>query len=193
MVAVPIAGMTYFRTDYPYNVNFPIEQPIAFSHKHHVQGLGLDCRFCHFSVERTASAGMPDSKTCITCHSQIWKNSKMLEPVRLSYENKIPMKWVHVNRLPDYVYFNHSIHISKGVGCSTCHGDVRGMAAVKRVNAFRMKDCLACHRSPEKNLRPRDQIFDYQWSKASTEIQHNLALQYHIVHQQLTDCNHCHR
>jgi hypothetical protein len=188
-----VLGMTWFRTDYPNDVHIEVEQPIPFSHKHHVQGLGLDCRFCHFSVERSAAAGMPDSRTCMTCHSQIWKDAKVLEPVRKSFETNTPLRWLRVHRLPDYVYFDHSIHVNKGVGCVTCHGDVSQMPSVQRVKAFRMKDCLECHLAPEVNLRPQDQLFNENFKPATLEEGQRLSLQYHLSHQSMTDCNHCHR
>ena len=186
-------GMTWFRTDYPNNVHFEIEQPIPFSHKHHVQGLGLDCRFCHAGVERAAGAGMPDSKTCMTCHSQIWKEAKVLEPLRKSYETNTPLRWVRINHLKDYVYFDHSIHVNKGVGCVTCHGEVSQMASVQRVNSFRMKDCMECHLSPDSHLRPENEIFNESWKSTPFERSSTLSTHYHIDRQQMTDCNHCHR
>ncbi|HTR42432.1 MAG TPA: cytochrome c3 family protein, partial [Pseudomonadales bacterium] len=105
----------------------PIEQPVPFSHKHHVFGLGLDCRFCHATVEHSAFAGMPSTETCMTCHSQIWTNSPMLEPVRQSFRENTPIQWIRVNALPEFVYFDHSIHVAKGIGCTTCHGPVGEM------------------------------------------------------------------
>ncbi len=186
-------GMLWFRSDYPNNVRVTAEQPVPFSHKHHVQGLGLDCRFCHFSVERTAAAGFPDSRTCMTCHSKIWDNSKVLEPVRKSFENNTPLRWIRVHRLKDYVYFNHSIHVNKGVGCVSCHGEVSQMARVERVNAFQMKDCMKCHLAPERNLRPESEIFNEAFEPVTLREGERLFNQYHLNRQSMSDCNHCHK
>lgn len=132
-----------------------VEQPVAFSHQHHVSGLGIDCRFCHTGVETSAFAGLPPTKTCMTCHSQIWLHAPMLDPVRASWATATPIKWVRVHDLPDYVYFDHSVHVAKGVGCSTCHGDVGQMPLVRRVVNLQMRWCIDCHREPEKHLRAR--------------------------------------
>ena len=129
-------------------------QPVPFSHKHHVGELGLDCRYCHTSVEVSSSAGMPPTQTCMTCHSQIWTNAAMLEPVRASYRDSTPISWTRVNAVPDFVYFNHSIHIAKGVGCTTCHGPIGEMNITWRAQSLYMRWCLECHNAPEKYLRP---------------------------------------
>src|SRR5579872_7008550 len=130
-------------------------QPVPFSHKHHVQGLGIDCRYCHTSVETSSFAGIPPTKTCMNCHSQIWTNANLLEPVRASYRSGESLQWTRVNQLPDFVYFNHSIHINKGVGCNTCHGPVDQMPLMYQQESLQMEWCLSCHRAPEKVLRPR--------------------------------------
>lgn len=127
-----------------------ILQPLPFSHQHHVQGLGLDCRYCHTSVEKSSSAGFPDTKTCFGCHSHIWSEAPVLEPVRKSARDHRPLSWLRVNRLPDHVYFDHSIHIAKGVSCMSCHGDVSKMAVLVQTRSFLMRDCLECHESSEK-------------------------------------------
>lgn len=137
------------QTSYSTGVSKGITQPIMFSHKHHVQGLGLDCRFCHAGTETSASAGFPDTYTCMGCHSQIWTQTKILEPVRKSLAENRPLQWNRVHNLPDYVYFNHSIHIHKGLQCTTCHGEVGSMPSVVQVHPFRMKDCTGCHSDPE--------------------------------------------
>jgi hypothetical protein len=138
-------------------------QPVPFSHQHHVAGLGIDCRYCHTSVEVSAVAGIPPVKTCMNCHSQIWTNAPMLEPVRDSFRTGKPLIWSKVNDLPDFVYFNHSIHINKGVGCNTCHGPVDQMPYVYTAASLQMEWCLECHRAPEKFLRPRDQVFNMRY------------------------------
>ena len=137
-------------------------QPVPFSHQHHVTGLGIDCRYCHTSVETSSFAGIPPTKTCMNCHSQIWTNAQLLEPVRASYKSGESLQWTRVNQLPDFVYFNHSIHINKGVGCNTCHGPVDQMPLMYQQESLQMEWCLSCHRAPQNNLRPRDQVFNME-------------------------------
>ena len=143
-------------------------QPVPFSHQHHVTGLGIDCRYCHTSVETSSFAGIPPTKTCMNCHSQIWTNAALLEPVRASYRSGESLQWTRVNQLPDFVYFNHSIHVTKGVGCNTCHGPVDLMPLMYQQESLQMEWCLGCHRDPGKNLRPRDQVFNMRYQPPST-------------------------
>ncbi len=138
-------------------------QPVPFSHQHHVAGLGIDCRYCHTSVETSSFAGIPPTKTCMNCHSQIWTNAPLLEPVRESFRSGKSLIWNRANELPDFVYFNHSIHINKGVGCNTCHGPVDRMPLMYNYASLEMEWCLECHRAPEKYLRPRDQVFNMRY------------------------------
>src|SRR5688500_15424206 len=138
-------------------------QPVQFSHEHHVSGLGIDCRYCHTSVETSGFAGIPPTKTCMTCHSQIWTNAQLLQPVRDSWNNDKPLEWTRVHDLPDYVYFDHSIHVAKGIGCSSCHGRVDQMPLTFQAASLQMEWCLACHREPEKHIRPKDQIFNMKY------------------------------
>ncbi|MFL6276588.1 MAG: cytochrome c3 family protein [Blastocatellia bacterium] len=172
-------------------------QPVQFSHKHHAGDDGIDCRYCHTSVETSATAGIPPSKTCMNCHSQIWSNAPYLEPVRESFRSGQPIKWVRVHDLPDFVYFNHSIHVNKGVGCSTCHGRVDQMPLVMQVQSLQMQWCLDCHRNPEKILRPRDRIFDMSWAPGPNQDQQGKELAENVYHLQntnvLTSCSTCHR
>jgi Cytochrome c7 and related cytochrome c len=142
-------------------------QPVPFSHQHHVSGLGIDCRYCHTSVETSSFAGIPPTKTCMNCHSQIWTNAALLEPVRASYRSGESLQWTRVNQLPDFVFFNHSIHINKGVGCNTCHGPVDRMPLMYQQESLQMEWCLGCHRDPGKNLRPRDQVFNMRYQPPS--------------------------
>lgn len=154
-------------------VDVPLDQPVPFSHEHHTVQLGIDCRYCHTSVEKSSFAGFPSTETCMSCHSQIWTNSPLLEPVRQSYEQGIPLKWNKVNKLPEFVYFDHSIHVNRGVQCNTCHGAVNNMNMTWKGNSFQMAWCLECHRAPERYLyeapepggkqRPRDQVFELYW------------------------------
>jgi hypothetical protein len=182
------------QSDYARHVNWIVEQPLPFSHEHHVAGLGIDCRFCHTSVEVSAAAGLPPTYTCMTCHSQIWTNAALLAPVRDSLANDKPIVWNRVNDLPDYVYFNHSIHVAKGVGCSSCHGEVARMALTYKTRTLTMQFCLDCHRDPGPNLRPKDQVYNTEWRRRKdTPSAETLRAEYHIGGRNLTDCSICHR
>jgi hypothetical protein len=169
-----------------------IQQAVPFSHEHHVGGLGIDCRYCHTSVEVSAYAGLPASSICMNCHSQIWAESEMLKPVRDSYEHKKPLIWARVNDLPDFVYFNHSIHLNKGVGCESCHGRVDRMPLMSKVHTFHMEWCLECHENPKPHLRPREAITVMGWQpRNASEAPEALARTYNV--QSRTDCYACHR
>lgn len=181
------------QSDYARRVNWTVEQPVPFSHAHHVAGLGLDCRFCHTSVEVAPTAGLPPTYTCMTCHSQIWTNAALLAPVRDSLASGKPILWNSVNDLPDYVYFNHSIHIAKGVGCSSCHGEVDRMALTHKAKTLTMGFCLDCHRDPGPNLRPKDQIYNTEWRANGAPSPEALLADYHVGGRNLTDCSICHR
>jgi hypothetical protein len=145
------------------------EQPVPFSHKHHVEGLGLQCQYCHTSVEKSSYAGIPPTKTCINCHSQIWTNATLLEPVRESWATGQSIPWIRVHDLPDYVYFNHEIHVNKGIGCASCHGRVDEMPIMYEENSLQMEWCLNCHRDPGKNLRPTSEIYNMAWAGPSSD------------------------
>jgi Cytochrome c7 and related cytochrome c len=145
------------------------DQPVPFSHKHHVQGLGLQCQYCHVTVEKSSYAGIPPTKTCINCHSQIWTNAALLEPVRKSWATGESLVWTKVHDLPDYVYFNHSIHVNKGLGCASCHGRVDLMPLMYQQNTLQMEWCLNCHRDPAKNLRPASQVYNMAWEGPTSE------------------------
>ncbi len=175
-----------------------ITQPVPFSHEHHVSGLGIDCRYCHASVQKSSTAGMPATQTCMTCHSQIWTESEMLEPVRESYRSGQPIQWNRVHDLPDYVYFSHSIHVNSGVGCETCHGRVDQMPLMRQEHEFYMEFCLDCHRDPAKYLRPNEFIYAFGYGDDLTEAEQlkvgrQLIDEYDIRLEQLTDCGICHR
>jgi hypothetical protein len=162
--AVAVA-VTYLVWDSPYATNqfLTRAQPVPFSHAHHVGDLGLDCRMCHTGVETAAFAGVPTTHICMTCHSQIWTNAAVLAPIRDSLRTGQPIHWQRVNRVPDYVFFDHSIHVAKGVGCSTCHGPVQDMPLMRAQEPLTMGWCLGCHRHPERYVRPNDQVFDMTW------------------------------
>jgi ferredoxin len=169
-------------------------QPVPFSHKHHVAEDGIDCRYCHTSVETSAFAGLPPTETCMSCHSEIWANAEMLEPVRASFRTGTSIEWTRVYDLPDFVYFNHSIHVNKGIGCSTCHGRVDKMPLTFKVNTLYMQWCVDCHRHPERQVRPREEVFNIAYETPAPnqdEIGSKLVALYKI--QSLTDCVTCHR
>lgn len=190
-------GLTAFNlSPYVTNAYVPIEQPVPFSHQHHVGGLGLDCRYCHVSVETSHFAGIPPTHTCMTCHSQIWNDSPTSKPVRDSLINDKPLRWNRVYNLPDYVYFRHDIHINKGVACESCHGRVDKMPITMKAEATTMSWCLNCHRHPEQSLRPRAAVFKMGWQTTEDRsmLGARLMREYHIKSaQQLTDCTTCHR
>jgi len=169
------------------------EQPVQFSHQHHVGGIGIDCRYCHTSVDTATSAGIPPTKTCMNCHAQIWLTSPYLEPVRASFRDDTSLRWIRVHDLPDFVYFNHSVHVKKGMGCSTCHGRVDRMPLVYQRASLQMEWCLGCHRNPEQYVRPREAVYqmDYQPPDDQAELGARLVKEYDI--KSLTNCSTCHR
>lgn len=170
------------------------EQPVPFSHKHHVGDDGIDCRYCHTSVETSNFAGIPATEICMSCHSQLWTNAEILEPVRESYRTGKPLEWTRVHDLPDYVYFNHSIHVNKGIGCSTCHGRVDQMPLTRSVNTLYMQWCVNCHRNPAVYVRPKSEEFNMAYETPAPDqdvIGPKLVAEYKI--QSLTDCVTCHR
>jgi len=184
------------RSPYMTNQRVTRNQPLQFSHKHHVGDDGIDCRYCHTSVESSAYAGIPPTKTCMNCHSVLFNNVAYLEPIRESYRTDESIQWVKVHRLADYVYFNHSIHINKGIGCSTCHGAVNQMPLMFQASPLNMDWCLACHRHPEENVRPRDQVFNMDWKAPANqeELGKKLVAEYKIrTVNELTSCSTCHR
>jgi hypothetical protein len=199
LAALPVlaTGLAYGLTRSPYTtgLNMVMRQPIPFSHEHHVGRLGLDCRYCHTSVERSAFAGLPPTGACMTCHSQLFTNAKMLAPARESLASGKPIHWNRVNNLPDYVYFDHSVHVQNGVGCSTCHGAIETMPLTRQAAPLTMGWCLNCHRNPAPYLRPPDEIFDQAWAAPDDQAKQGRALMAHygIKLDHLTDCSRCHR
>jgi Cytochrome c7 and related cytochrome c len=182
------------RMDYVRHRSWIVKQPVPFSHQHHVAGPGIDCRFCHVTVETAGNAGLPPTYTCMTCHSRIWTNAEPLAPVRESLANNTPIVWHRVTDLPDYVYFNHKIHIAKGVGCESCHGTIQDMALTEKTRTLTMGFCLDCHRDPGPNLRPPEAIFNTAWHRTpDTPSTADLLKQYHVGGRNLTDCSICHR
>lgn len=218
--AAPLGLMVFLsqltRSGWATGVGVPYEQPVPFSHEHHVTELGIDCRYCHTTVETSASAGYPATHTCMSCHSQVWSNSPLLEPVRESYEKNIPLKWHKINAVPDFVFFNHSIHIKRGVSCNNCHGPIHAMQMAAKGRPFQMRWCLECHRNPERYVNKPEFVWDLyhkiqrdnkqltreetalmlgeQYRRRPAEIEEGKKLveQYHIKKEQLSDCSTCH-
>jgi hypothetical protein len=211
----------FTRSSYVTKQYIPYEQPVPFSHEHHVTELGIDCRYCHTSVEKSARAGYPSTHTCMSCHSQIWTNSPLLEPVRESYKNNVPLKWVVLNQVPDFVYFNHSIHVNRGISCNNCHGPVQAMQMAYKGQSFQMKWCLDCHRNPENYVNDPKFVWELyqnlqrgahadgteltleeealqhgaQYKRNAKELEkgRELVKKYHVQTEALSDCNICHR
>jgi hypothetical protein len=183
------------RSDYVTGVGEAREQPLQFSHERHVAGNGIDCRYCHTTVEDSAFAGIPPTETCMNCHSHILTEADILEPIRASFRTGEPIHWVRVHRLPDFVYFDHSIHVKKGVGCVTCHGRVDRMPLVWKAEPMTMEWCLECHRAPERYLRPREEVFNMEWKPEGSQIAlgRRLVAEYDVAVGELTDCYVCHR
>ena len=188
-----LLAMVIGRSSYVTRAHEYVEQPIQFSHLHHVLDDGIDCRYCHTSVETSSFAGIPPTKTCMNCHSQLFATEPILEPVRVSFRDETPMSWTRVHDLPDFVYFNHSIHVKKGVGCETCHGRVDQMPLIRQEQTLQMAWCLDCHRNPEQFVRPRDEIttMGYRPQVPQSVMGEQLVKEYGI--QSLTSCSTCHR
>lgn len=195
VAAVSLIAAIIYRSGYFTDVGVSREQPVPFSHKHHVAGLGIDCRYCHTSVEQSSFAGIPPTSTCMTCHSQVWNTSPMLAPVRESYQTNTPLEWNRVNAIPQFAYFNHSIHIRMGIGCVTCHGQVDQMPLMRKENTLYMGWCISCHRHPEAEIRPRSEVFNMNYVKPANQEQlgARLVKEYGIKKAHLTDCSTCHR
>ncbi|PJK30102.1 cytochrome c3 family protein [Minwuia thermotolerans] len=174
-----------------------VEQPVPFSHAHHVGGLGIGCRYCHAGTERAPVAGMPSTETCMTCHSQLWTEAEMLRPVRASLRLDRPLRWNRLHDLADYVYFDHSVHAAQGVGCETCHGRVDRMPLTRQAAPLTMDWCLECHRDPAPRLRPPDAVYAMGWQPP--EGQSRRAVGAAVMRARgirtagLTDCWVCHR
>ena len=195
VVALVCVGYSFERSPYVSQQELVIEQQVPFSHKHHVSGLGIDCRYCHVQTESSQYAGVPPTKTCMSCHSQLYTGSDMLKPVRDSWAQDKPLQWARVHNLPHYVLFPHDIHVNKGVGCSTCHGAIQDMPLTWQNATLQMQWCLNCHRNPEQYLRPRDEVFNGYYTPPANQTQLGLKLvkDYHIQpRQKLESCSTCH-
>jgi hypothetical protein len=181
------------RSSYLTEVGVARSQPVQFSHKHHVSDDGIDCRYCHTSVEESSFAGIPSTKICMNCHTQIWAESPILAPVRESFRTGKSLEWTRVHNLPGFAYFDHSIHVHKGVGCVTCHGRVDQMPLMWRENTLYMEWCLECHRNPERFVRPREQVFSMDWQPPVDQITLGQKLVQEYKIESLTSCSVCHR
>ena len=188
-----LLAMALGRSSYVTGAHEYVQQPIQFSHLHHVLDDGIDCKYCHTSVETSPFAGIPPTKTCMNCHSQIFSTEPILEPVRASFRDNKPLSWIRVHDLPDFVYFNHSIHVKKGVGCESCHGRVDRMPLMQQERSLQMEWCLDCHRAPEKFVRPRIEIttMGYEPPEPQSTLGPKLVKEYGI--QTRTTCSTCHR
>jgi hypothetical protein len=200
LLAIPAVAlgtlMVYVRSPLGTFQGHPIEQPLEFDHRHHVADEGIDCRFCHHTVEESPSAGIPSTTVCVGCHAQIWNKSPYLAEVRELFFADRPIPWVRVHSLPEFAYFNHAIHVNKGVGCVTCHGRVDQMPAVYQAAPLTMGWCLECHRNPGPNLRPVEHITSMTWTppekpEERAELARELVQRYN-VHAR-TSCDTCHR
>ncbi len=192
-LAVPLFLMGWVRTPYARGEHVRVAQPIAFDHRIHVTGLRIDCRYCHAGADRTAYAGLPSTQTCVPCHEQVWLDGPAFAPVRASLASGKPIPWKRVTWLPDFVFFDHEVHVRKGVGCESCHGRVDRMASAEQVVPLTMTWCLDCHRAPEKHLRPASAVTALGYVPAEPQARRGarLAREYHV--RRLTDCTTCHR
>ena len=193
IVALVFALVALNRSAYVSEIGVARAQPVPFSHKHHVSDDGIDCRYCHSSVETSSFAGIPSTKICMNCHSQIWSDSPTLEPVRASFRSGQSIEWTRVHDLPDFVYFDHSAHVNKGVGCTTCHGRVDRMPLMWQENSLYMEWCLDCHRAPEKYVRPREEVFNPAWEPPSNQVEEGRKLVARYAIHPRTSCSACHR
>ncbi len=193
VVGLLFAMAAFMRSDYMTNARVAREQPVPFSHRHHVNELGIDCRYCHTSVEKSSNAGIPATQICMNCHSQIWSDSPTLEPVRASWRTGESIEWIKVHDLPDYVYFNHSIHVAKGIGCASCHGRVDHMNLTWQESSLHMEWCLDCHRNPQNHIRPRDEVFNMAWTPSDDPDFSAAALMKEYNVNGRDDCSVCHR
>jgi hypothetical protein len=191
--ALGASAYFYARSDSAWNVGKPAAQPIPFRHDLHAGALRIDCRYCHSTVERAADAGMPTAQTCMSCHSQVWTGASVLEPLRSALALNQPITWASVHRLPNFAYFNHAIHVQKGVACETCHGRVEDKARTVKAHTMSMGWCLDCHRDPLPYLRPKEQVFAAGWTPHEESLPEDVRAFYKEAAGRLTDCNTCHR
>lgn len=193
IVGAGVTAYVWARAGSTWNVGKPAPQPVPFRHDLHSGSLGIDCRYCHSNVERAADAGMPSAQTCMSCHSQVWVGASVLDPVRSSFALGQPIEWRSVHRLPDYAYFHHAAHVTKGVACETCHGRVDQMPKTVKTQTMSMGWCLDCHRDPTPNLRPQEAVFTMGYEPHGKELPEDIRIFYQEASRRLTSCNTCHR
>ena len=194
VVSLSVVGYYQCQPRYITRVNWAPEQPVPFSHAHHVDGLGIHCLYCHHTVEESSSAAYPPTHTCMSCHSQVWTNADLLEPVRTSYQQDEPLAWQRVYDLPEFVFFKHDVHVAAGVGCESCHGRVDQMPLLRQATSLTMSWCLKCHRNPEQFIRPREEVYTMGWQPPEDRqaLGRRLIEEYGIQTENLTDCSICH-
>lgn len=188
-----VGGIWYYGSPKYLNVGYRPDQPVAYSHKLHAGDLGMDCRYCHTTVETSPRANVPPTATCMNCHKVVKADSEKLLLVRQSQESKQPIEWVKVHQLPGYAYFNHGSHMNAGVGCVSCHGKVNEMDVVSIVEPMSMGWCLDCHRQPEASLRPLDQVTNMQWVAPANQSEIGLQMMIDRNLNPPVDCSGCHR
>lgn len=188
-------GYSFIRSPLATEVGVAKPQPIPFSHRQHAGGLGLDCRYCHFAVETSNSAGIPSTETCMGCHAQVDVDSPAIDVLRASLADAQPLAWVRVHDLPDHVYFNHAIHVAQGIGCENCHGRIDQMEVVAKAETLHMAWCLECHRAPEHAVRPRSAVVSMGYTPPidQTILGPQLIAEHGIEVTPLADCSICHR
>jgi len=195
LTVTAVAGVTYYFTPKYTRVGYMPTQPVAYNHYLHAEQLGIDCRYCHTYVDQSGHANVPDAGTCMNCHSQVKKDSPALAPVRNSYETGEPIEWVRIHKVPDYVYFNHAVHVNRGISCVECHGQINEMEVVWHDQPLSMGWCLECHRNPEDSVRPLDKVYDLNWSPEN-EIEHAKWAKEAVVNWNINppqSCSGCHR
>jgi hypothetical protein len=192
-IAIPTLFIAWARTPYSTGASEPQAQPVLFDHRHHTRDDGIDCRYCHNSVERSPYAGVPSSEVCMNCHGQVWNDAPLLSAVRASYFDSAPLEWQRVFNVPDFVFFNHAVHVHRNVGCVSCHGGVDAMGQVYMPVAMTMSWCLDCHRAPEKQLRSADRISEMDFLPPDEQLEVGLAIKTKNQIEPPTNCSACHR
>ncbi|MFW6354462.1 MAG: cytochrome c3 family protein [Verrucomicrobiota bacterium] len=199
LVATAVAGVTYYWTPKYSRVGYAPEQPVSYNHYLHVEQLGMDCRYCHTHVDESGHANVPDAGTCMNCHSQVRSpvidpDSPKIAPVRQSYESGEPINWVRIHKVPDYVYFNHAVHVNRGISCVECHGNVNEAVVVAHEEPLSMAFCLECHRNPEESIRPLDEVYNLNWTPEDAPAgwdPHEAVVNWNVNPPQ--SCSGCHR
>ena len=190
-----VGGVTYYFTPKYTRVGYSPKQPVAYNHYLHAEQLGIDCRYCHSYVDESGYANVPDAETCMNCHSQVKSDSPQLAPIRASYESGEPVEWVRIHKVPDYVYFNHAVHVNRGISCVECHGNINEMEVVYHAEPLSMGFCLECHRNPEESIRPLEEVYNLNWEpdqeQAHEEWARDAVVNWNVNPPQ--SCSGCHR